>query len=66
MASPPGPLTITEGFSIIKYKSSSKMEVIRKILTELWPFFISFWLNCSFRSITFEGMQQFHSNFTEG
>ena len=28
-----------KGYSIIKYRSSSKREVIRKILIELWPFF---------------------------
>ena len=27
--------------------------VLRKPLTELWPFLLRFWLNCSFRSITF-------------
>ena len=45
----------TEGSSIIKYRSSSKKGVFRKIL---WPFLLlRFWLNCGFRSITFEGMQ---------
>ena len=48
---------------IIKYRSSSKMEVIRKKSTELWPFFA---LNCGFRSITFEGMKKIHATFTDG
>ena len=29
----------TEGLSIIKYRSSSNLKVIHKLLTELWPFF---------------------------
>ena len=32
-------LNITEGSSIIKYRSSSKRGVIRKMLNELWSFF---------------------------
>ena len=53
----------------MKYRPSWKVEVICKILTEVWPFFdldIDIWLNCGFRLIAFEAMQQFHSNFTEG
>ena len=50
----------------IKYESNLKVEVITKILTELCPFLFGFWLNCGFRSIIFEGMQQLHSNLTEG
>ena len=56
----------TKGSSIIKYRSTSKREVIRNILTELWIFLLRFWLNCGFRSLTFEGTQQFHLKFTEG
>ena len=63
-------LNCTEESSIIRYRSISKMGVVRSILTELWPFFLHrFWLNCQFLifgSITWEGMQQFLSNFTEG
>ena len=29
----------TEGYSIIKYRSGLNLEIIRKFLTELWPFF---------------------------
>ena len=53
------------GFYItIKYRSSSRLVIIRQILAELWPFFdlvfvVRFW------SITFEGMRWFHSNFAE-
>ena len=36
------------------------------MLTELWPFYTYFGLNCGFWSVTFEVMQQFHSKFTEG
>ena len=54
-----------EGYSIIKYGSSLNLEVIRTILAEFWPFFLRICLNCGFRSITFEGMPQFHSQFTE-
>ena len=43
-----------------------RTNVIRKILTELWPFVLRFWLNCGFRSITFEGIQQSYLKFTEG
>ena len=32
-------LNFTEGSIIIKYRSSSIKGVIRKIMTELWPFF---------------------------
>ena len=32
-------LNFTEGSSIIKYRPSSQKGVIRKLLTELWPFF---------------------------
>ena len=28
----------TEGVNIVKYRSSSNLEVICKLLTELWPF----------------------------
>ena len=36
------------------------------IWNELWSFLLRFLLNCGFRSITFEGTQQFHSHLTEG
>ena len=63
-------LSFTEGSIIIKYRSNSKKGVIGKILTELWPFFFTKILAklsiCVFRSITFEGTQQFLSNLLEG
>ena len=39
-------LNFTEACSIIKYRSSLIKVVIRKSLTELWPFLLRFWLNC--------------------
>ena len=31
---------VTEGYSIVKYWSSSNLEIVGKILTELWHFLI--------------------------
>ena len=41
--------------------------IIRKILTSLWPLlYLDCGLIMGFDQKTFEGMQQFHSIFTEG
>ena len=57
----------TEGSSIIKYRASMKGGN-PQCLNALWPFLNyilgKLW-NSGFRSINFEGIQQFHSNFTE-
>ena len=57
----------TEGSSIIKYRASMKGGN-PQCLNALWPFLnyilAKLW-NSGFRSINFEGIQQFHSNFTE-
>ena len=53
-----------ELYITIKYRSSLILLVILQILAELWSFFdLDFVVR--FRSITFEGMHWFHSNFTE-
>ena len=53
-----------ELYITIKYRSSSILVIILPILAELWPFFDLVFVVC-FRSITFEGMHWFHSNFAE-
>ena len=58
-----------DGYIIVKYRSSSILVIIRKILTELWPFFqltFCWWLDIGFRSITFAGMHWFYWKFAEG
>ena len=41
-------LNFTEGSNIIKFRSSSKRGVIRKISMNYGPFLLRFWLNCQF------------------
>ena len=53
-----------ELYITVKYRLSSILVIIRQILAELWPFFDLVFV-VRFRSITFEGMHSFHSNFAE-
>ena len=63
-----GFLEVIERSSIIKYRSSLNLEIIGKILTELWPFFDIGLASIlvSVRTITFEEVHHYHSKFTEG
>ena len=53
-----------ELYITIKYRSSLILVIICQILAELWPFFDLVFV-VGFRSITFEVMHWFHSNFAE-
>ena len=55
--------------NLLNYFTSLNTDQVRKggspqiFYLVMAPFLLRLWLNCGFESITFEGMQQFHSNF---
>ena len=53
-----------ELYITIKYRSSSILVIISQIFTKFWPFFDLVFVVC-FRSVIFEEIHWFHSNFAE-
>ena len=53
-----------ELYITVKYRSDLILVIIRQILAELWPFFDLVFV-VRFRSIPFEKIHSFHSDFAE-